>query len=120
LFEDHVADYFANRGWSIKRAKGNVPGWDLIITKNRTSVYVEVKHDIASDRTGNYALELDSLEHTQSDYLIIGTPTEAYILSVTAARKLFNQYPKRQTGDFAWNYSAIVPKTIFQTKYQHL
>jgi hypothetical protein len=119
-FELFIEDYFKRRGWTVKRAKGNVPGYDLILTKGRTSFYAECKHDIASDRTGNYALELASLEHTQSDYLIIGTSSLAYILPIEEARKLFNQYPKRQVGDFLDNYAAIVPKQVFALNYQRL
>jgi hypothetical protein len=66
-----------------------------------------------SDQTGNFCLESKSLEQTKSDYLIIGTPELAYILPMDTAKQLFNKYPKRQTGDFAWNYSALVPKTAF-------
>jgi hypothetical protein len=113
-FEDHIEEYFQRRGWTIKRAKGNVPGWDMCLTRGTSSIYVECKHDLMSDKTGNYALERASLEHTQSSVLIIGTPQEAYALSMEDARKLFNQYPKKQTGDFAFNFSAIVPKQVFQ------
>jgi hypothetical protein len=121
VFEQHVEDYFKRRGWSVKRAKGNIPSYDLILTKGRTSVLVEVKHDIMSDKTGNYALEQASLEHTQSAVLIIGTPQEAYAIPMDTARELFNKYPKRQTGDFIWNISALVPKQIFTiNKYQRL
>lgn len=74
-----------------------------------------------SDTTGNYCLEQKSLEQTQSDYLIIGTPNLAYILPIEEARKLFNEYPKKQTGDFYYNFSAIVPKEVFSiNKYQRL
>jgi len=72
-----------------------------------------------SDTTGNYALEEKSLAQTQSQYLVIGTPNQAYLVPIAEARKLFNQYPKRQTGDFADNYSALVPKTAF-INYQRL
>lgn len=121
VFELWVEDYFKRRGWTVKRAKGNVPAYDLCITKGRSSIYLEVKHDLMSDKTGNYALEQASLEHTQSTVLIIGTPREAYVLSMDEARKLFNEYPKKQTGDFAFNFSAIVPKQVFEiNKYQRL
>ncbi len=74
-----------------------------------------------SERTGNYCLEEKSLAQTQSDYLIIGTPTLSYILPIEEARKLFNEYPKRQTGDFLDNYSALVPCQVFEiNKYQRL
>jgi hypothetical protein len=121
VFEDFVADYFQKRGWTVKRAKGNIPAYDLILTKDRSSIYVEVKFDELSDRTQNYCLEQASLEHTQSQVLIIGTPQEAYAVSMEDARKLFNQFPHRQTGDLPWNFSALVPKQVFQLNgYQRL
>jgi hypothetical protein len=113
VFEDYIEDYFKRRGWSVKRAKGNVPVYDMILTRGTHSLMVECKFDEMSDRTGNYCLEEKSLEQTQSDYLIIGTPNLAYILPIATARQLFNEYPKRQTGDFAHNFSALVPKLAF-------
>src|SRR5687767_11194506 len=93
LMEDYVENYFKRRGWTAKRAEGNTPQYDLILTKDRTSIYVEVKFDELSDITNNYCLEQASLEHTQSQFLIIGTPREAYVLGMDEARSLFNQYP---------------------------
>lgn len=116
VFEDYIEDYFKQRGWTTKRAKGHVPSYDLIITRGRFSIPIEIKYDLMSDTTGNYCLEQKSLEQTKSDYLIIGTPNLAYILPIEEARKLFNEYPKKQTGDFEWNYSAIVPKEVFSIK----
>jgi len=121
IFEDYIEDYFRQRGWTIKRAKGNVPAYDIQITKGRSSILLEIKYDILSDTTGNYCLEQQSLEHTQSDYFIIGTPYLAYILSVEEARKLFNEYPHKQVGDFIDNMAALVPTKIFEiNKYQRL
>lgn len=54
VFENYVANYFQARGWSVKRAKGNVPAYDLILTRGPTSIYVECKFDEMSDRTQNY------------------------------------------------------------------
>ena len=121
IFEEYVQDYFERRGWTIKRAKGYVPGWDLILTRDKVSIYVEVKHDLMSDRTWNYALEFASLEHTQSSVLIIGTIEESYAIPMETARALFNEYPKVQSGDQAYNYSALIPKIVFQQGgYQRL
>jgi len=121
IFEDYVEDYFKQRGWTVRRAKGNVPSYDIIITRGRSSIPIEIKHDLMSETTGNYCLEQKSLEQTKSDYLIIGTPTLAYILPIEEARRLFNEYPKKQTGDFAWNFSALVPCEIFRiNNYQRL
>ena len=121
VFEDYVEDYFKQRGWTTKRAKGNVPAYDLCITKGPRSFYLECKFDELSDITNNYCLEQASLEHTKSDYLVIGTKELAYILPMEEARKLFNEYPHKQTGDFAFNFSAIVPKQVFAiNKYQRL
>ena len=121
VFESFVEDYFKRRGWTVKRAKGNVPAYDLCITKGPRSFYLECKYDELSDITNNYCLEQASLEHTKSDYFIIGTPSLAYVLTVEEARKLFNQYPHKQTGDFAFNFSAIVPKQVFEiNNYQRL
>src|SRR5260221_12351499 len=93
IFENFIESYFKRRGWSVKRAKGNVPRYDMILTKGASSAYVECKYDEMSDRTNNYCLEQKSLEQTQSDYLIIGTLDLAYILPMETARKLFNEYP---------------------------
>ena len=121
VFEDFVEGYFKQRGWAVKRAKGNVPAYDLILTRGTSLIYVECKYDQMSDKTGNYALEQRSLEHTQSSVLIIGTPQEAYAIPMDTARELCNIYPKRQTGDFAFNFSALVPKEIFKINdYQRL
>jgi hypothetical protein len=121
IFEQFVEGYFISGGWTIKRAKGNVPAYDLCITKGPRSFYLECKFDELSDITNNYCLEQASLEHTQSDYLVIGTLNLAYILPIEEARKLFNEYPKKQTGDFDCNLSAIVPKEVFSiNKYQRL
>ena len=121
MFEDYVAEYFRKHGWTIKRAVGNIPAYDLILTKGRTSILVEIKYDEMSEKTQNYCLELASLEHTKSDYLVIGTPSLAYLITVEEARKLFNQYPHKQTGDFMWNVSALVPKQVFVlNQYQRL
>ena len=113
-FEEYVEEYFKRRGWTTKRAKGKVPAYDLCITKGPRSFYLECKFDELSDITNNYCLEFASLEHTQSDYLIIGTPNLSYILPMEEARKLFNQYPHKQTGDFMWNVSALVPCDVFR------
>jgi hypothetical protein len=110
LLEDFVAEYFSKRGWAIHRAKGKVPAYDLIITKGTKSLWIEVKHDILSDTTGNYCLEQKSLSQSKSHILIIGTREELYALPMETARELFNEYPKRQTGDFADNISALIPK----------
>lgn len=119
--EDFVASYFKRRGWTVKRAVGNTPAYDICITRETSSVFIEIKHDILSEKTGNYCLELASLEHTQSSVLIIGTPNLAWVLPMDTARKLFNDYPKKQTGDFPNNYSALVPKQIFvSSNFQRL
>ena len=120
VFENYIESYFKRRDWSVKRAKGHVPAYDLQITKDRTSLLVEIKHDMMSDETGNYCLEKASLDHTKSDYLVIGTPNEAYLVKMDTARKLFTQYPHRQVGDFSWNEGALIPKSVFQTNYQRL
>jgi hypothetical protein len=121
IFENYIESYFKRRGWSVKRAKGHVPGYDMVLTRGTSSIYVECKYDLMSDKTGNYAIEQASLEHTQSSVLIIGTLAEAYAIPMDTARQLFNQYPHKQTGDFYDNYSAIVPKQVFVlNKYQRL
>jgi len=121
LFEDYVEEYFKKRGWTVHRARGKIPAYDLIITRGTSSIYIECKYDEMSDLTGNYCLEKASLDHTKSSVLIIGTPKEAYALPMDIARALFNQYPKRQTGDLANNYSALIPKSVFKTNgYQRL
>lgn len=121
IFESYIASYFQRRGWTIKRAKGNIPAYDLVITKGQQSFYLECKYDEMSDRTGNYCLEQKSLEHTQSDYLVIGTLNLAYILPMETARQLFNEYPHKQVGDFWDNMAALVPTKIFEiNKYQQL
>jgi hypothetical protein len=112
IFEDYIEGYFKRRGYSVKRAKGYTPAYDLIVTKGSRSFYLECKHDILSDVTGNYALEFDSLSHSKSDYLVIGTPKEFCILSMDDARRLRDKFPSKQTGDFVTNFSALVPKHI--------
>lgn len=93
----------------------------MILTRGATSIALEVKHDILSDSTGNYALEKKSLEQTQSDILIIGTPKELYALPMDTARKLYQAFPKKQTGDYQNNISALVPKQVFiSNKFQRL
>jgi|GEM_PF-2773708 len=119
VFEDYIEEFFRSRGWTIKRAKGNTPAYDQIITRGKTSIPIEIKHDLMSDQTGNYCLERKSLLQTQSAYLIIGTPQEAYILPMNEARRLYNRYPKKQTGDVPDNISAIIPKEKF-LKFQSL
>jgi hypothetical protein len=111
--EDYIEEYFKGRGWSVKRARGNIPAYDAILTKEATSIAVEIKHDILSDSTGNYALEGKSLQQTQSDILIIGTVRECYALPISTAKKLYNAFPKKQTGDQLYNISALVPKQVF-------
>jgi hypothetical protein len=112
ILEDFVADYFSKRGWATHRAKGKVPSYDIIITKGAKSLWLEVKHDVMSDTTGNYCLEQKSLTQSKSHILVIGTPHELYALPMNTARELFNEYPKRQTGDFADNMSALIPKSV--------
>jgi hypothetical protein len=41
LFED----YFKRLGWTIKRAEGHIPAYDMILTKGRDSIYIECKYD---------------------------------------------------------------------------
>lgn len=113
VFEDYVEEYFRNRGWTIKRPKGYHPSYDFIFTRDRSSVRVEAKHDLMSDITGNFCIEKATLDHTTADVLILGTIHEAYAIPMDTARKLFNDFPKKQTGDLECNYSAIVPKRIF-------
>lgn len=119
--EDYVEEYFKTRGWSIKRARGHTPAYDMILTRGATSIALEVKYDILSDSTGNYALEAKSLQQTQSDILVIGTPRELYALPMDTARKLYQAFPKKQTGDHPNNISALVPKSVFvENNFQKL
>lgn len=120
VFERFIESYFKRRGWTVKRATGNTPAYDLCLTRGTSSIFVECKYDRMSDKTGNYALEQASLEHTQSSVLIIGTLDEAYAIPMDTARHLFNQYPHKQVGDFYNNFAAIVPKDIFKLNYQRL
>lgn len=119
--EDYVETYFKARGWSVKRARGYIPAYDAILTKGATSIAVEVKHDAMSELTGNYAIEKKTLEQTQSDILIIGTVQECYALPMDTARKLYQAFPKKQTGDQLSNLSALVPKSVFvDSNFQRL
>lgn len=120
ILEDFVADYFIKRGWTIQRAVGYSPAYDMQITRGSSSILLEIKHDILSDTTGNYAFESRALTHSKSDILVIGTMNELYYLPMQKARELFNQWPKVQTGDIASNYSALVPKQVLINQAKRL
>jgi hypothetical protein len=121
ILEDYVQAYFERRGFKIHRAKGYIPAYDLIATKGQQSIYVEVKHDEMSDSTGNYCLEKKSLDQSKSHILVIGTPQECYALPMETARKLYQDFPKKHTGDQQQNVSALVPKSVFiSSNFQRL
>lgn len=120
ILEDFVADYFTNRGWTVERAEGYTPAYDLRITRDTSSLLLEIKHDILSDQTNNYALESRSLTYSKSDFLVIGTPNELYYLPMQKARQLMNQYPFVQAGDMDHNPTALVPKQVLITNAKRL
>lgn len=121
ILEDFGDEWFKKRDWSVLKAKGNCPQYDRVYTKDRTSIWIEYKHDEMSDVTGNYCLEGKTLQVTQAHYLIIGTPKEAWILPIDTARSLYNIFPKRMVGDLPNNWAALVPRNIFeQNNYQRL
>jgi hypothetical protein len=103
ILEDFVADYFTSRGWTVERTEGYNPSHDLRITRDRSSFLLEIKHDVLSDKTQNYALEEKALTHSKSDILVIGTPNELYYLPMQTARELLARYPKIQAGDLPNN-----------------
>jgi hypothetical protein len=96
-----IESYFKRRSWTVKRAVGHVPAYDMCITKGPASIYVECKYDLMSDRTGNYALEKASLEHTQNQVLIFGTTAECYALPMETARRFFNRLSQKADRRFS-------------------
>jgi hypothetical protein len=119
VFEDFLESLFKARGWVVKRAMGYVPAYDLIITKDRSTLKIEAKFDEMSDSTGNYAFEKKSLDQSQSDLFIIGTLKEAYVLTLDQAKWFYETATDiRQTGDQQTNYSALVPKFEVAIKAQ--
>ena len=116
VFEDWFCDYRLKRGGRPKRSQGYFPDFD-VEDEGKT---FELKHDIYSVRTGNYALEKRSLEKSKADYLVIGVPGDAYFLPLETARTIYRAYPERQIGDHPDNRGVLVPKDELKFYAQQL
>lgn len=117
MLEDLVQAKFERQGWHCTHVPGNFKYWDFAISKNGMVSKVEVKYDAASDKTGNYCIELRWLDHTIASLLIIGTPLEAWMILVDEVRKLVKESNNiRQTGDSLNNFSALIPKSKLISK----
>jgi hypothetical protein len=106
VFEDWFCEYRRKRGGRPVKTSGFFPAFDV---EDQGRTY-ELKHDIYSNRTGNYALEKRSLEKSKADFLVIGTPSEAYFLPLETARTIYRAYPERRIGDSPDNWGVLVPK----------
>lgn len=91
------------------------------------ALWLECKLDYASKRTGNFCVELHSLEVSKAGYFIYGFPTKDCLYIHAFERRelerLVNKniltfggrkyvYPRRQTGDQRHNISSLIPVSV--------
>lgn len=91
------------------------------------SLLLECKLDVASQRTGNFCVELHSLEVSRASHFIYGFPTKTCLYIHAFERRelerLVNKnilrfggrqyvYPRRQTGDQPDNISSLIPVSV--------
>lgn len=111
VLENAVRAKLEAKGWHVVHVPGKFAYWDFAISKGAVTSKLEVKHDKMSDTTGNYCIEKRWLSHTIASILIIGTPTEAYMIPVDEVRELVKTcIDVRQVGDQATNQGYLFPK----------
>lgn len=126
VLEDFTESYFRRLGWSVSRAKGHVPAYDLIVTRDRSSLLIECKADYKTHYTGNFALERDALAHSKADYWVIaemnldGTIKDAYLFPIATLNLIYPKYSERQMGEFLNNVGVLVPKDSLTIYAQRL
>lgn len=116
VLEDLVKAKLEAQGWHCTHVEGRFKYWDFAISKAGMVSKLEVKYDYMSDKTGNYCIELNWLSHTIASILLIGTPIEAWMISVDEVKKLVEDYTPRQTGDLLTNLSYLIPKQVLINK----
>lgn len=111
VLEELVKIKLEAKGFHCTHVPGNFKYFDFAISKGPLVSKVEVKFDAMSDKTGRYCIELRWLDHTIASLLIIGTPLEAWVISVDEVKKLVAECNDfRQTGDRQDNISALISK----------
>lgn len=116
--EDFVMQIFEKRGYEIvKRSEDYFPDWDLAVL-NREGVIrtVEIKYDTKAHRTGRFYLDLNALNHSKADILIIcyGQPINAlYFLPLKRTRELAQDWPTKINAGEYKEPAVLIPKRIF-------
>lgn len=120
--EDFVIGIFEERGYAVvHRAADYFPDYDFAILDRQGQIKtVEVKYDAKAHSTGRFYLDLEALDHSKADILVIcyGQPINAlYFLQLADAREIAHAWPvKINAGE--WNEeAALIPKRIFIEKF---
>jgi hypothetical protein len=101
------------REWGLRVDEvpdGFFQAYDLdVIDGNGRHRYFEVKYDYRSHLTGNVFLEEEALNHSQAEWLAIVTdnPRRVFLIPLTEARRIANEYPKKVRGGEFNGWGAI-------------
>ena len=114
--ENYVAEMF--RSWGMK--VNEVPDeffqpYDLdVIDGAGRHRYIEVKYDHKASITQNIFLEFEALSHSHAEWLAIVTdnPRTVFLIPLSEARRLANEYPKKVRGGEFNGWGAIPPKSF--------
>jgi hypothetical protein len=120
-FELSVKHLLEIKGWTVKLNESDdlkqLQKYDLWITKNGSSYWVEVKKDIMSERTGNVCIDWDSLSKSKASLFVIGLPneygTDIFTMPLKAIYEYAKKYPvQKKVGQWGLE-NALIPKMKF-------
>lgn len=106
--EAKVEQLFQSWNFKTKRPTGYHPDFDILLDNGKT---VEVKTDRLALKTGNFAIEIYSINKSKADIFAYVIGNVIYLSPLPKVRDFANAYPyKKQTGDQPDNVSALIPK----------
>lgn len=121
--EDFVIGVFEKHGYKVvQRAADYFPDFDVAFTNREGQIRtVEIKYDTRAHQTGRFYLDLNALNHSKADILIIcyGQPIKAlYFLPLDRTRKLAENWPtKIRAGEYQ-EPAALIPKQLFLEQFK--
>jgi hypothetical protein len=119
-FEQSFANLLEIKGWSVTFNEGeyeDLKTCDLKITKNGLTLWVELKKDLMSQKTGNVCVEIKALSHSKAPILVYGLPTpywtDIYKMPLKTMLQYAIEYPVKKWVGSPKVYAALIPKDIF-------
>jgi hypothetical protein len=112
LGQAYVRDMLRSWNLEVEEAPDKYfPDWDL----KTSSKTIEVKTDLMASKTGNFALELEALDHSKADLLAIVTenPRTVYFTPLKVVRDFAHQWHRTVRGGEFSQPMALVPRSIF-------